>query len=59
LISAADVRGVIPALVTPFPKNDEVDLKGLPGGHLRGPLPELTDEEKAGVKAALKTIGAL
>jgi dihydrodipicolinate synthase/N-acetylneuraminate lyase len=25
---------------------------------LRGPLPELTDEEKAGVKAALKTIGA-
>jgi 4-hydroxy-tetrahydrodipicolinate synthase len=41
------------------PAKEALNLLGLPGGYLRGPLPELTAEEKAGVKAALKTIGAL
>lgn len=41
------------------PAKEALNLLGLPGGYLRGPLPELTADEKAGVKAALKTIGAL
>ena len=41
------------------PAKEALNLLGLPGGYLRGPLPELTADEKAGVKAALKSIGAL
>ena len=41
------------------PAKEALNLLGLPGGYLRGPLPELTADEKAGVKAALKIIGAL
>jgi len=41
------------------PAKEALNLLGLPGGYLRGPLPELTAEERAGVKAALKAIGAL
>ena len=29
MLSGSEVRGVIPALVTPFTKNDQVDLKGV------------------------------
>jgi 4-hydroxy-tetrahydrodipicolinate synthase len=41
------------------PAKEALNLLGLPGGYLRGPLPQLTSAEKAGVKAALKTIGVL
>lgn len=41
------------------PAKEALNLMGLPGGFLRGPLPELTADEKAGVKAALKSIGVL
>ena len=41
------------------PAKEALNLMGLPGGCLRAPLPQLTAEEKRGVKAALKTIGAL
>jgi 4-hydroxy-tetrahydrodipicolinate synthase len=41
------------------PAKEALNLLGLPGGFLRAPLPQLTAEEKAGVKAALETIGAL
>jgi 4-hydroxy-tetrahydrodipicolinate synthase len=41
------------------PAKEALNLLGLPGGYLRAPLPQLTSEEKAGVKAALKTIGLL
>ncbi len=41
------------------PAKEALNLLGLPGGCLRAPLPQLTAEEKAGVKAALKTVGAL
>jgi 4-hydroxy-tetrahydrodipicolinate synthase len=41
------------------PAKEALNLLGLPGGYLRGPLPQLTSAEKAGVKAALKSIGVL
>jgi len=41
------------------PAKEALNLLGLPGGFLREPLPQLTAGEKAGVKAALKEIGAL
>jgi dihydrodipicolinate synthase/N-acetylneuraminate lyase len=41
------------------PAKEALNLLGLPGGCLRAPLPQLTAGEKAGVKAALKTIGLL
>jgi dihydrodipicolinate synthase/N-acetylneuraminate lyase len=41
------------------PAKEALNLLGLPGGYLREPLPQLTPDEKAGVKAALKAIGAL
>jgi len=41
------------------PAKEALNLLGLPGGYLRAPLPELTAEEKSGVRAALKEIGAL
>ncbi len=41
------------------PAKEALNLLGLPGGCIRAPLPQLTSEEKAGVKAALKTIGVL
>ena len=41
------------------PAKEALNLMGLPGGFLRAPLPQLTSEEKAGVKAALKSIGVL
>ena len=41
------------------PAKEALNLLGLPGGYLRAPLPQLTAAEKAGVKAALMTIGVL
>jgi 4-hydroxy-tetrahydrodipicolinate synthase len=41
------------------PAKEALNLLGLPGGCIRRPLPPLTAAEKAGVKAALKTIGVL
>jgi 4-hydroxy-tetrahydrodipicolinate synthase len=41
------------------PAKEALNLLGLPGGFLRAPLPQLTPREKAGVKAALKAVGAL
>ena len=41
------------------PAKEALNLLGLPGGFLRAPLPQLTADEKAGVKAALKEIGVL
>ncbi len=41
------------------PAKEALNFLGLPGGYIRGPLPQLTTDEKAGVKAALKTIGVL
>jgi len=41
------------------PAKEALNLLGLPGGCLRAPLPQLTAAEKAGVKAALTTIGVL
>jgi len=38
---------------------EALNLMGLAGGYPRAPLPPLTAEERKGVKAALKTIGAL
>ena len=41
------------------PCKEALNLLGLPGGSVRAPLPELTGEEKAGIKQALKEIGLL
>jgi len=41
------------------PAKEALNLLGLPGGYLREPLPQLTAAEKAGVKAALRSIGVL
>jgi 4-hydroxy-tetrahydrodipicolinate synthase len=41
------------------PAKEALNLLGLPGGFLRAPLPQLTAEEKSGVKTALKAVGAL
>ncbi|HNW91437.1 MAG TPA: dihydrodipicolinate synthase family protein [bacterium] len=41
------------------PAKEALNLLGLPGGCLRAPLPKLTAAEKAGIKAALREIGAL
>ncbi len=41
------------------PAKEALNLMGLPGGYLRAPLPELTQEEKTGIKAALKEISSL
>ena len=41
------------------PAKEALNLLGLPGGYLRSPLPELTPEEKKGIKSSLKEIGVL
>lgn len=41
------------------PAKEALNMMGLPGGELRNPLPELTTEERAGIKAALNEIGVL
>jgi len=41
------------------PAKEALNLMGLPGGYTRAPLPELSREEKSGIKKALKAIGAL
>ena len=41
------------------PAKEALNLMGLPGGYTRAPLPDLTAAEKAGLKKALKEIGAL
>lgn len=71
MVSASDVRGVIPALVTPFTKKDEVDLKGVEaitkylvenGVHAlmpvggTGEFPSLLREEKRDVIAAVARV---
>ena len=39
------------------PCKEALNILGLPGGPVRSPLPELTREEKAGIKGALREIG--
>ncbi|MEW5817023.1 MAG: 4-hydroxy-tetrahydrodipicolinate synthase [Spirochaetota bacterium] len=41
------------------PAKEALNILGLPGGYLRSPLPELSRDEKAGIKAALKEVGLL
>ncbi len=41
------------------PAKEALNMMGLPGGSLRAPLPELTREERAGIREALKGIGVL
>lgn len=41
------------------PAKEALNMMGLPGGELRKPLPELTARERSGLKAALRTVGAL
>lgn len=41
------------------PAKEALNILGLPGGYTRAPLPELTNDEKAGIKKALKRIGVL
>ena len=41
------------------PAKEALNLLRLPGGFIRAPLPELNDEQKQGIKQALKEIGAL
>lgn len=41
------------------PAKEALNLLGLPGGYLRSPLPELTSDEKRGIKNSLKEIGVL
>ena len=68
MISGSEVKGVIPALVTPFTKSDEVDLKAVEaiakflvanGVHAlmpvggTGEFPSLLREEKRDVVAAV------
>ncbi len=41
------------------PAKEALNLMGLPGGSSRAPMPALSVEEKAGLKKALKEVGAL
>lgn len=41
------------------PCKEALALLGLPGGPVRRPLPDLTDEERAGIRAALEELGLL
>ena len=41
------------------PAKEALNLLGLPGGSIRPPLPGLNEEQKRGIKQALKEIGVL
>ena len=41
------------------PAKEALNLLGLPGGFIRPPLPGLTEEQKRGIKRALREIGVL
>lgn len=41
------------------PCKEALRIMGLPGGPVRRPLPELNNEEKAGIKESLKEIGVV
>ncbi|HEY9593654.1 MAG TPA: dihydrodipicolinate synthase family protein, partial [Spirochaetia bacterium] len=71
MVSGTDIKGVFPALVTPFTKKDEVDLKGVEkitkflvekGVHAlmpvggTGEFPSLLREEKRDVVAAVAKV---
>jgi 4-hydroxy-tetrahydrodipicolinate synthase len=38
------------------PAKEALNMMGLPGGHVRRPMPELTDEERAGLRIALDSL---
>ena len=41
------------------PAKEALRMLGLPAGPVRRPMPELNEEQKGGLKRALKNIGAL
>jgi 4-hydroxy-tetrahydrodipicolinate synthase len=70
LSSAAHKRGLIPTVLSPYISSSELpfyqsviksamSLVGLPGGHVRGPSEDLTEQERKELRMVLEEMGVL